>query len=274
MKSRAIILAAAVTACEAVPCNVQPGAEEIQAQKDKVDALNRSFQMRLRDVQDSLMAIDNSMDEKREAFSRIIEAEAPVFKEQLLDILKKNRRNEAGLYAYCNLENFVADESELEEPYAMLSKSVRDSYESFKDFTVRCMVPTEEGTEEQTLSLSDFVGKGKYILVDFWASWSGPCCAEIPNIAAVYDKYAGEDFDVLSIAVWDTPDETFDAADSHGVIWNQMVIVPEDRSVPTDVYGIKGIPQIMLFGPDGRIVARGLRGENIEKTIAKYVQGK
>ena len=160
MKSRAIILAAAITAFAAISCNVQPGAEEIQAQKDKVDALNRSFQMRLRDVQDSLMAIDNSMDEKREAFSRIIEAEAPVFKEQLLDILKKNRRNEAGLYAYCNLENFVADESELEEPYAMLSKSVRDSYESFKDFTVRCMVPTEEGTEEQTLSLSDFVGKG------------------------------------------------------------------------------------------------------------------
>ena len=67
MKSRAIILAAAVTAFAAVSCNVQPGAEEIQAQKDKVDALNRSFQMRLRDVQDSLMAIDNSMDEKREA---------------------------------------------------------------------------------------------------------------------------------------------------------------------------------------------------------------
>ena len=136
MKSRAIILAAAVTAFAAISCNVQPSAEEIQAQKDKVDALNRSFQMRLRDVQDSLMAIDNSMDEKREAFSGIIEAEAPVFKEQLLDILKKNRRNEAGLYAYCNLENFVADESELEEPYAMLSKSVRDSYESFKDFTL------------------------------------------------------------------------------------------------------------------------------------------
>lgn len=269
MKSRAIILAAAVTAFVAISCNVQPGAEEIQAQKDKVDALNRSFQMRLRDVQDSLMAIDNSMDEKREAFSRIIEAEAPVFKEQLLDILKKNRRNEAGLYAYCNLENFVADESELEEPYAMLSKSVRDSYESFKDFTVRCMVPTEEGTEEQTLSLSDFVGKGKYVLVDFWASWCGPCRREIPNLIKIYDQYKGDKFDVIGVATWDKPADTEKAIEQLGIKYPQIMNAQQAGS---KAYGITGIPEIILFGPDGTILKRGLRGEKMEQAIADILK--
>lgn len=274
MKTRIILIAAAALASVAISCNRQATEEEIQAQKSSVDALTRSFMMHLNSVQDSLMCLDNSMEEKREAFSQILDEVSPAYKADLLKILKANRKTEAGLYAYQALEDFGIDEDELAKAYACLSREVRESYESFKDFTVRCMVPTEEGTEEQTLSLSDFVGKGKYVLVDFWASWCGPCCAEVPNIAAVYEKYAGDDFDVLSVAVWDTPDETFRAAEEHGVVWNQMVIIPEDRSIPTDVYGINGIPQIFLFGPDGKIVERGLRGENIEKNVAKYVQSK
>lgn len=121
------------------------------------------------------------------------------------------------------------------------------------------------------VKLSDYVGKGKYVLVDFWASWCGPCKREIPNIKNVYDKYAGDDFDVLSVAVWDQPQASVDTAKAYGVNWNEII---NAQAVPTDLYGIQGIPHIILFGPDGTIVKRDLRGEGIEEEVAKYVTAK
>ncbi len=121
------------------------------------------------------------------------------------------------------------------------------------------------------VKLSDYVGKGKYVLVDFWASWCGPCKREIPNIKNVYDKYAGNDFDVLSVAVWDKPQASVDTAKVYGVNWNEII---DAQTIPTDLYGIQGIPHIILFGPDGTIIKRGLRGEGIEEEVAKYVTAK
>ena len=121
------------------------------------------------------------------------------------------------------------------------------------------------------VKLSDYVGKGKYVLVDFWASWCGPCKREIPNIKNVYEKYKGDDFDVLSVAVWDKPQESIDTAKAYEVNWNEII---DAQRIPTDIYGIQGIPHIILFGPDGVIIKRDLRGEGIEEEVAKYVTAK
>ena len=117
--------------------------------------------------------------------------------------------------------------------------------------------------------LSDYVGKGKYVLVDFWASWCGPCKAELPNIKNVYQKYAGSQFDVLSVAVWDKKEDTIASAKEQGIVWNQII---DAQRIPTTLYGIDGIPHIILFGPDGTILKRDLRGEDIEAEVAKYVK--
>lgn len=118
-------------------------------------------------------------------------------------------------------------------------------------------------------SLSDYVGKGKYILVDFWASWCGPCKAELPNIKNVYQKYAGPEFDILSVAVWDKKEDTIQSAKEQGIVWNQII---DAQRIPTNIYGIDGIPHIILFGPDGTIVKRDLRGDDIEAEVAKHVK--
>jgi len=119
--------------------------------------------------------------------------------------------------------------------------------------------------EVDGVKFSDFVGKGKYVLVDFWASWCGPCRMEIPNIKKVYNKHKGDRFDVLSVAVWDMPEDSKAAATQLGIVWNQML---NTGQIATTLYGIEGIPHIMLIGPDGTIIKRGLRGSEIEKAVS------
>jgi len=116
------------------------------------------------------------------------------------------------------------------------------------------------------VKFSDFVGNGKYVLVDFWASWCGPCRGEMPNLRSVYEQYHGEQFDMLSVAVWDKPEDTVEAAAEEQIAWNQII---NAQRIPTELYGIQGIPHIILFGPDGTILKRNLRGEAIGAAIAE-----
>ena len=131
----------------------------------------------------------------------------------------------------------------------------------FKDF--------EAEYQGKVTKLSDYVGKGKYVLVDFWASWCGPCRAEIPNLIKVYNQYKGDKFEVLGVATWDEPKDTEKAIKELKIPYPQMM---NAQKAGSDAYGITGIPQIILFGPDGKIVKRNLRGAGIESTVAEVLK--
>jgi thiol-disulfide isomerase/thioredoxin len=199
------------------------------------------------------------------------------YNEHLLGILDGNKDNVVGLMAVSSIQ--LDDDARMQELYKSLSEELQaDDFvqqmlslydvkaksgegSMFIDFEI---VQDPAKPAKSTVKLSDYVGKGKYILVDFWASWCGPCKAELPNIADVYKKYKGKNFDVLSVAVWDEPDATKAAAKELGIKWNQII---NAQKIPTDLYGIEGIPHIILFGPDGTILRRGLRGPEIEKAV-------
>lgn len=129
----------------------------------------------------------------------------------------------------------------------------------FTDFTVT-------GDDGQPHSLSYYVARGTYTLVDFWASWCGPCRREMPNLKRLYDQYNGHGMNFLGVAVWDQPADTRRAISQLQLPW--PVIVGDKRlTLPTDLYGIMGIPHIIIFDPQGRIVARGLQGEELSTFV-------
>ena len=203
------------------------------------------------------------------------------FKKLNNDVIDANKDNILSLYALQNVYSEMSDDT-LEAVLTSIDSNVVEKNDVAKAMLggVTARKNTAEGKKFTDFSvmqpdgkeakLSDYVGNGKYVLVDFWASWCRPCKHEIPNVKAVYDKYHGRDFDVLSVAVWEkTAKESLDTAKAYGVNWNQIV---DAKNVPTDLYGIMGIPHIILFGPDGTIIKRGLYGESIEEEVSKYVK--
>ena len=112
----------------------------------------------------------------------------------------------------------------------------------------------------------DYVGQGQYTLVDFWASWCGPCRAETPNVVAVYEKYRDKGLVVIGVPVNDQLEATKKALVDLGIHYPQ-VLDPSMRAAQQ--FNVTGIPLIILFDPEGNIVAEDLRGAQIEAAVSK-----
>lgn len=209
-----------------------------------------------------------------------------------LKAAKENPDNEVAVQVLMNLRGLIGDEQASEiiaampaemlerEEVANLKKGLdariaTSEGKPFVDFTVNSVVGQTRSIPPQPVygdvKLSDYVGKGKYILLDFWSPWCGPCRREMPNIKAVYDKYKGEDFDVVSIAVWERQpvEVTIETAAQLGMDWNQ---INNGGREPAALYGVEGIPHLILFGPDGTILKRGFHGAEIEEVVSSYLK--
>lgn len=126
--------------------------------------------------------------------------------------------------------------------------------------------------EGKLIKVSDFVGKNKVTMIDFWASWCGPCRQEMPNVIKAYNEYKEKGFAVVGVSLDSDKEAWKDAIQKLGIPWPQMSDLKGWQSAGAALYNVRSIPATVLIDQDGKIIAKDLRGEELEAKLKEILK--
>ncbi len=136
--------------------------------------------------------------------------------------------------------------------------------QKFTDF----ILPNKQGKEE---ALSSYAGKGKYVLLDFWASWCGPCMKEMPTLLEAYQLYKGKNFEIVGVSLDQDKDAWLNTVQKMNITWPQLSDLQGCREA-TRPYVVMGIPHTVLIDPQGTIIEKDLRGAALLEKLQEVVK--
>ncbi len=128
-------------------------------------------------------------------------------------------------------------------------------------------------TDGNSHKLSEYVGNGHWLFVDMWASWCGPCRAEMPHVVAAYEKYHQKGLEMVSISLDNQKEAWVKAITALNMPWTHLSDLKGWQSIVCDVYKVWAIPDNLLINPQGEIVARNLRGEALHAKLNEIFKG-
>lgn len=254
-----------------------PSNDIYQAFKTQMNALNSKMET----VYTSMQA-PTLTEEQKKVKSEEMNALDKSMTGTIVQTIDKNIANPVGIYLL-KAYNYYIEYDKLET----ILEKIPTKYQKNEDILhLKDLVKTAKATsvgqkfvdfsmltpEGKPIKLSDYAGKGKYVLVDFWASWCGPCRQEMPNLVKVYTQYKDKGFEIVGVSLDKDGVSWKNGIKRLNITWPQMSDLKYWECEGSKLYAIRSIPHTLLLDKNGKIIARGLHGEELQTKLAELLR--